>query len=153
MRFTFEPIGEIHSPFKTNDDIHPERNKNPEGYADIEGRLEISPDYTQGLQDIEGFSHLIVIFAFHLSQTGGLISHPPFDTKPRGVFATRSPHRPNALGQTVVRLVKRNGRSLHVKGLDMLDGTPILDIKPYTPRDQKPDARFGWLEKFLQETP
>ena len=149
MKFAYSPIGIVHSPFKSKEDVHPERNKRPDGYADVSGYIELHEDYVQGLQDIEGFSHLIVIFAFHLSQPGSLLAHPPFDEKPRGVFATRSPRRPNALGFTVVRLQNRSGHTLQVSDLDMLDGTPILDIKPYTPRDQRPDARFGWLEEFI----
>jgi tRNA-Thr(GGU) m(6)t(6)A37 methyltransferase TsaA len=150
MTITFTPIGTIHSPFKEKEDIPSGRNQRPDGYADVSGRIDIHKDYVQGLQDIEGFSHLIVIFAFHRSQEGSLISHPPFDHKPRGVFSTRSPHRPNAIGMTIVRLHGRSGGSLQVSGLDMLDGTPVLDIKPYTPREQKADAHFGWLEEFLR---
>ena len=77
-----------------------------------------------------------------------MISHPPHDGQPKGVFATRSPRRPNPLGLTIVRLLSREGRFLHVQEIDMIEGTPILDIKPYTPKDIKSDARFGWLEKF-----
>ncbi len=150
MTYTFSPIGSIHSPFKSKQDIQSNRNKRPDGYAEIKGQIEIHDPYAAGLQDIEGFSHLFVIFAFHQSEEGGLIAHPPFDHKPRGVFSTRSPHRPNAIGLTVVRFHGREGPLLHVSGLDMLDGTPVLDIKPYTPRDQKSEARFGWLEEFTQ---
>lgn len=149
MTLSFSPIGTIHSPFKNKEDISPSRNQRPDGYADINGSIVLFDEFVPGIKDIEGFSHLIVIFAFHRSQPGGLISHPPFDNKARGVFATRSPHRPNPIGVTVVRFNGRSGSTLHVSGLDMLDGTPVLDIKPYTPRDQKPDAHFGWLEEFI----
>ncbi len=150
MTYTYSPIGIIHSPFQNKNDIQPERNKRPGGYAEIKGRIEIHEEYAPGLKDIEGFSHLLVIFVFHKSEEASLIAHPPFDHKPRGVFSTRSPHRPNALGLTVVRLLGREGSMLHVSGLDMLEGTPVLDIKPYTPRDLKSEARFGWLEGFIE---
>jgi len=149
MTFTYSPIGIIHSPFKNKQEIQPDRNQRPDGYTEIKGQIEILEEYAPGLQDIADFSHIFVIFAFHKSENGGLIAHPPFDHKPRGVFSTRSPHRPNAIGLTVVRLHRCEGRCLHVSGLDMLEGTPVLDIKPYTPRDQKIEAHFGWLEEFL----
>lgn len=150
MTFTYSPIGIIHSPFKNKQEIQADRNRRPDGYAEIKGQIEIHEEYAPGLRDIAGFSHILVIFALHQSEDGGLIAHPPFDHKPRGVFSTRSPHRPNAIGLTVVRLHRCEGRFLHVSGLDMLEGTPVLDLKPYTPRDQKSEARFGWLEEFLQ---
>jgi len=149
MTFTYSPIGVIHSPFKSKQEIQPDMNKRPDGYDQIKGQIEIQEEFAPGLQDISGFSHLLVIFAFHQSEAGGLNAHPPFDQKPRGVFSTRSPHRPNAIGLTVVRLHRCEGRFLHISGLDMLEGTPVLDLKPYTPRDQKSEARFGWLEEFL----
>jgi len=149
MNFTFKPIGLVHSPFKTKEDVPGGRNTDDKGFESVEGTLEIFPEYEEGLEDIEGYSHLIVIFVFHQSGPGTLKSHPPHDGKERGVFATRSFHRPNPLGLTIVCLLGREGRFLKVRGVDMVEGTPILDIKPYTPRDCKKDARFGWLEKFL----
>lgn len=147
MTFSFEPIGVIRSPFKTREDIDPLRNARPRGFARVKGQLEIFEPYAAGLKDIDGFSHLIVIFAFHQSQKRKLLVRPPLETRLRGVFATRSPHRPNPIGLTIIRLLGRRKNILKVSGLDMLDGTPILDIKPYTPRDSKRRLGLGWLER------
>lgn len=148
MEITFKPVGTVHSPFLKKEDIKKSRNIDPKGFDDIEGELEIFDEFSEGLQDIEGFSHIILISAFHRSEGGKLFAHPPFDDAQRGVFSTRSPNRPNPIGLTILRLIRRKKNKLFVLGLDLLEGTPILDIKPYTPRDQKPDARFGWLEKY-----
>ena len=113
--------------------------------------LELFKEFEEGLQDIDGFSHIILIFAFHKSESRSLYAHPPFDDKKRGVFSTRSPNRPNPIGITVLKLLGRQGHVLKVSGTDMIEGTPILDIKPYTPREQKPEARFGWLEQWIAE--
>jgi len=147
MDFKLRPIGTVHSPFSDGSDIHQEQYWSPEGFDPIQGELEIYPEFVPGLESIEGFSHLIVLFAFQGSKEGKLHALPPFETRERGVFATRSPHRPNPLGMTVLRLMRRRGNILEVGGLDMIEGTVILDIKPYTPRDRKTDARFGWLER------
>ena len=147
MDITLRPIGIVHSPFKQKSDIRQEQYWGLEGFDPIQGELEIFPDYTAGLDSIEGFSHMIVLFAFHRAEKGKLTALPPFETQSKGVFATRSPRRPNPLGLTVLRLLKRRENFLEVGGVDMIEGTPILDIKPYTPRDRKPDARFGWLER------
>jgi len=103
------------------------------------------PEFEAGLQDIEGFSHLFVIWAFHNSQGYDLVGAPPVDDRPHGVFATRSPRRPNPIGLTVVELLSRDGRNLKVRGIDMLDSTPILDIKPYLSGIATADLRRGWL--------
>jgi tRNA-Thr(GGU) m(6)t(6)A37 methyltransferase TsaA len=147
VTFSFKPIGVIHSPFKTREDIDPLRNVRRSGFTKVEGKLEIFEPYATGLKDIDGFSHLIVIFAFHQSQKAKLLVKPPLETRLRGVFSTRSPHRPNPLGLTIVRLLGRRKNILKVSGLDMLDGTPILDIKPYTPKDIKRRPGLGWLEQ------
>jgi tRNA-Thr(GGU) m(6)t(6)A37 methyltransferase TsaA len=144
MEISFRPIGIVHSPFKDRQDIP--RSRCIEGFDDVEGELEIFKEYEKGLENIEGFSHLILLFAFHKSEQGSLIAHPPYDGKPKGVFSTRSPHRPNPLGFTVLRLIRREQNILKVSGVDMIEGTPILDIKPYTRRDLKKEAKFGWLE-------
>ena len=149
MEFKFKPIGIVHSPFSQKEDIPRDKNKTSEGFKDIEGCLEIFPEFEAGLNDIDGYSHLFVLFVFHEAHRKSLIAHPPHDGQPRGIFATRSPHRPNPLGLSIVRLLQREGRFLQVGELDMIEGTPILDIKPYTPRDLKPEAHFGWLEKYL----
>jgi tRNA-Thr(GGU) m(6)t(6)A37 methyltransferase TsaA len=151
MDIQFKPIGIVHSPFKDKEDVKRERHRDEKGFSDIKGVVEIYPEFSQGLEDIDGFSHLVVIFAFHKSPPGHLKAHPPFDRKERGVFATRSPHRPNPIGMTVVRFHGRCGSSLHISGFDMIEGTPVLDIKPYTRRDLKPEARFGWLDENKEE--
>lgn len=142
-----KPIGVVRSPFKHKTDIRQEEYWTPEGFDRIQGELEIFPEFLPGLANTDGFSHLIVLFLFHESGGGKLSALPPFETEPKGVFATRSPHRPNPLGMTVVRLLERRDNVLRIAGVDMIEGTPVLDIKPYTPRDRKPEARFGWLER------
>ena len=140
-----KPIGVVHSPFQVREDIDPRRNFRPNGFSDSRGELEIDPAYAEGLKDIDGFSHLIVIFAFHKSGPGHLLVKPPFESRRRGVFSTRSPHRPNPIGMTVVRLLGRRGNVLRISGIDMLEGTPVLDIKPYTSRDSKRGLKRGWM--------
>lgn len=151
MTFVAEPIGIVHSPFKKKEDIKKSRNTDPKGFDDVRGELEVYPDFAEGLRDIDGFSHIIVIFAFHESHEKKILVHPPHDGKRRGVFSTRSPHRPNPIGFSVLQFILREGNVLHVQGVDMIEGTPILDIKPYTPRDQKSDTRFGWLEEWSEK--
>ena len=149
MEISFKPIGTVHSPFQEKKDIKKWRNIDPKGFEPIQGELEIFDEFAEGLQDIDGFSHIILLFVFHESEEKKLFAHPPFDNRRRGIFSTRSPNRPNPIGFTVLRLLKRDKNKIQVQGMDMIEGTPILDIKPYTPRDQKPDARFGWLEEWL----
>ena len=120
----------------------------PKGFGarhDAEGVLEVRAEFEPGLTDIEGFSHLYVIWAFDRSQGFELLGIPPTDDRPHGVFATRSPRRPNPIGLTVVALLRRDGCRLHVRGVDMLDGTPILDIKPYLSSVPDERLRRGWL--------
>lgn len=139
--FTPRPIGFVHSPYKETKAI-------PKGLGvkhDAEGALEILPEFEAGLQDIEGFSHLFAIWAFDRSEGFDLVGAGPADPRPHGVFATRSPRRPNPIGLTVVELLGRDGGSLHVRGVDMLDGTPILDIKPYMSSIPQEKLRRGWL--------
>jgi tRNA-Thr(GGU) m(6)t(6)A37 methyltransferase TsaA len=112
---------------------------------DAEGTLDLRGDLSAGLDDIEGFSHLYVIWVFDRSEGYELRATPPSDDRPHGVFATRSPHRPNPIGLTVVRLIRREGARLQVQGVDMLDGTPILDIKPYLSNVDPAELRRGWL--------
>ncbi len=112
---------------------------------EAEGILEILPEFEAGLTDIEGFSHLFVIWLFHESGGYELVGTPPTDHRPHGVFATRSPRRPNPIALTVVELLRRDGPRLHVRGVDMLDGTPILDIKPYLSNVPEAALRRGWL--------
>jgi tRNA (adenine37-N6)-methyltransferase len=141
--FTFRPIGTVRSPYRATAEI-------PKGLGTehrAEGTIEISPEYESGLQDVEGFSHLYVIWVF--DRAGALpetwVGTPAADDRPHGVFATRSPRRPNPLALTVVELLRRDGRTLHVRGLDMLDGTPVLDLKPYLSSIPPEALRRGWL--------
>ncbi len=140
--FTFRPIGIVHSPYTTTKEV-------PKGLGAehrAEGTIEIVPEFADGLLDIEGFSHLFVLWAFDRSQwTGELVGVPPTDDRPHGVFATRSPRRPNPLGLTVVELLRREGSVLHLRGVDMLDGTPVLDLKPYLSSIPAEQLRRGWL--------
>ncbi|MEW5900172.1 MAG: tRNA (N6-threonylcarbamoyladenosine(37)-N6)-methyltransferase TrmO [Acidobacteriota bacterium] len=140
-----KPIGIVRSPFKSAEEIDPRRNIRPDGFADVAGEIEIFRPYSAGLKDIAGFSHLIVIFAFHRSPRSKLLVRPPFQKWRRGVFSTRSPHRPNPVGMTIVKLLGRRGNILRVSGIDMIEGTLVLDIKPYTPRDVKRRIRQGWM--------
>lgn len=139
--FTPKPIGFIRSPYNDTKSI-------PKGLGakhDDEGVLEILLEFEPGLTDIEGFSHLFVIWAFDRSEGYDLIGSPPFDERPHGVFATRSPRRPNPIALTVVELLRRDGGKLHIRGVDMLDGTPVLDIKPYMSSIPAEQLRRGWL--------
>jgi tRNA-Thr(GGU) m(6)t(6)A37 methyltransferase TsaA len=140
--FTPRLIGHARTPYTKTSDI-------PKGLGakhDAEGTLEILPEFAPGLLDIEGFSHLYVIWAFDRSEGFDLIAHPPADDKqPHGVFATRSPLRPNPIALSVVELVARDGNKLRVRGVDMLDATPILDIKPYLSSVPEEKLRRGWL--------
>ena len=136
-----KPIGLARSPYTDTAQIP--KGRGAEHHA--EGMLDILPEYEPGLADIEGFSHLYVIWVFDRAEGSSLIATPPSDNKPHGVFATRSPQRPNPIGWTVVTLVRRDGNRLFVRGVDMLDGTPILDIKPYLSSVPDADLRRGWL--------
>jgi tRNA-Thr(GGU) m(6)t(6)A37 methyltransferase TsaA len=141
--FTPQLIGFVDSPYKDPAAI-------PKGLGakhEAEGVLRILPEFELGLTDIEGFSHLMVIWAFDRSHGFDLLGMPPSDNRPHGVFATRSPRRPNPIGLTVVELLRRENGLLHVRGVDMLDGTPILDIKPYLSGVPSEMLRRGWLEE------
>jgi len=139
--FTPRPIGFVSSPFKETAAI-------PKGLGakhTAEGVLKILPEFEPGLNDIEGFSHLFVLWTFDRSDGFDLSAAPPSDDRPHGVFATRSPRRPNPIGLTVVELLRRDQGSLYVRGVDMLDGTPILEIKPYLSSIPAETLRRGWL--------
>jgi len=140
--FAMRPIGVVRSPYAERDQVP----KGPGAKHEAAGVLEIEAAYEAGLADIEGFSHLIVLWLFHRADPPSLVATPPTDDRPHGVFATRSPARPNPIGLTVVRLLRRDGRRLHVHGVDMLDGTPILDIKPYLSSVPPQEIRRGWME-------
>jgi tRNA-Thr(GGU) m(6)t(6)A37 methyltransferase TsaA len=136
------PVGYVRSGYDDKKQIP----KGPDAKHEAEGHLEILSDFERGLKDIEGFSHLYVIWAFDRAEPGDVLeATPPTDDRPHGVFATRSPQRPNPIGLSVVRLLGRDGNRLRVRGLDMLDGTPILDIKPYLTSVPEDEIRRGWL--------
>ncbi len=139
--FTMRLIGRARSPYAELVQIP----KGPDAGHDTEGILEILPEFEGGLTDIEGFSHLVVIWVFDRSEGYDLLAKPPMENRPHGVFATRSPRRPNPIGLTVVRLLRREGPRLHVRGIDMLDNTPILDIKPYVASVPEEKLKRGWL--------
>jgi tRNA-Thr(GGU) m(6)t(6)A37 methyltransferase TsaA len=146
--FSMQPIGYVRSPYKDTREI-------PKGLGakhEAEGSLEIRAEFELGLTDIEGFSHLIVIWAFDRAAGFDLVGRPPSDDRPHGVFATRSPRRPNPIGLTVVELLGREGAILRVRGIDMLEGTPILDIKPYLSNVPPERLRRGWLAEAEERT-
>ncbi|OHE59757.1 MAG: tRNA (N6-threonylcarbamoyladenosine(37)-N6)-methyltransferase TrmO [Thermodesulfovibrio sp. RBG_19FT_COMBO_42_12] len=137
-----KPIGIIHSPFQSGAEtpIQPSRSR-------ANGQVEVFKEYQEGLEDIEGFSHIILIYWFHKSKGYSLKVKPFLDDTLRGVFATRAPSRPNQIGLSVVRLLERKENILYVKGIDVLDGTPLLDIKPHVPDFESGEiVRIGWLE-------
>ena len=139
--FMFHPIGYVRSPYSETAQVP----RGPGTQHQAEGVLEIAPELEEGLNDIEGFSHLFVIWVFDRSEGYALTGVPPTDDRPHGFFATRSPYRPNPIGLTVVEVLGREGRNVRVRGLDMLNGTPILDIKPYMSAIPTEKLRLGWF--------
>jgi formylmethanofuran dehydrogenase subunit E len=134
-----KPIGIIRSPYKNRKECP------PQGREEI-CWIEVFEEYKEGLKDIDGFSHLILFYWLHWVKDYSLLVKTPWSSEAHGVFATRSPDRPNALGFSVVELIERNGNKLRVKGLDALEGTPLIDIKPYLPEiDSKTNVRIGWV--------
>jgi formylmethanofuran dehydrogenase subunit E len=135
------PIGVIHSPYKDRKECP------PQGREEI-CEIEISGQYGEGLRDIDGFSHLILLYWLHSARDYSLLVKTPWDSKPHGLFATRSPNRPNPIGFSVVELIEINGNRLKVKGLDALEGTPLLDMKPYLPEidTKRSNVRVGWVK-------
>jgi len=143
MTVTFEPIGTIHSPFKELKGMPIQ----PRFARDITGTIDIKPEFAEGLADLDGFSHIILIYHLHRSKDFSLKVTPYLDSTLRGVFATHAPRRPNPIGLSVVRLDKIEGATLYIRDIDMLDGTPLLDIKPYIPGFEKGEKfEIGWLE-------
>jgi tRNA-Thr(GGU) m(6)t(6)A37 methyltransferase TsaA len=148
MEIVLKPIGIIHSPYEKKEDIPIQGVFKPQGA----GTVEVFKEYETGLQDVEGFSHLVILYYFHKSKDFSLLGKPFLEDKLHGIFAIRSPHRPNHLGVSVVRLLERKGNLLEVGEIDVLDGTPVLDIKPYVPKfDARKDIKIGWLEGKLTE--
>jgi tRNA-Thr(GGU) m(6)t(6)A37 methyltransferase TsaA len=142
MEFIMRPIGVIHSPFtdKERTPIQPSRSQ-------AQGRVEVYPEFAAGLEDIEGFSHIILLYVFHQSSGFSLRVKPFLDDQQHGLFATRYPRRPNPIGLSIVRLAARQDNLLQIEGVDVLDGTPLLDIKPYVSDfDLRVATRSGWLD-------
>ncbi len=143
----YMPIGIVRSPFKQIGGMPVQ----PEGARGISGTIEIDPAYVSGLKDLGGFSHLILLYHFHLSEGYSLVVKPFLDDKHHGVFATRAPRRPNSIGISVVRLTGVEGHILHIEDVDIVDGTPLLDIKPYVPElDAHRAEKIGWFAGKVQ---
>lgn len=141
----FQQIGTIHTPHKETAGMPIQ----PAGAGGVCGTIEILPEFAEGLKDLEGFSHLILIYHFHRVRETKLSVTPFMDTKKRGIFATRAPMRPNPIGLSIVKLLAVEGNKLDIENVDILDNTPLLDIKPYVPEfDHQQEVRTGWLEKF-----
>ena len=139
--FSPQAIGYVRSPYSESQQV-------PKGLGakhEAEGILEILPQFEAGLADIDGFSHIIVLWVFDRIEGFDLLANPPSDNRSHGVFATRSPRRPNPIGLSIVELLRREGPRLQVRGVDMLDGTPILDLKPYLSNVPPEELRRGWL--------
>jgi tRNA-Thr(GGU) m(6)t(6)A37 methyltransferase TsaA len=150
QQICYQAIGVIHSPFRTpkGTPIQPTAAK------DVEGVVEVFPKYQVGLQDVDGFSHLILLYHFHLAKSSRLLATPFMDTQPRGIFAIRGSSRPNPIGMSIVRLVQVEENRLIVQDVDIVDGTPLLDIKPYVPAfDARAPTRIGWLEAHIAKLP
>ncbi len=141
---TFRSIGIIHTPFRDLSGMPIQ----PSAAEGVEGKVILDPAFQEGLQDLEGFSHIILLYYFHQAGDPELLVKPYLDDEQRGLFATRAPRRPNGIGFSIVKLLEIQGNILAIANVDILDGTPLLDIKPYIPYFDHPEAdRVGWLEK------
>ncbi len=148
MNIIYKSIGVIHSPFTKLEGMPIQ----PTGAKGIQGTVDIFPEFQKGLNDIEGFSHIILLYHLHRSEGFNLVVTPFLDDQPRGLFATRAPKRPNSIGLSVVKLLKREENILHIENVDILDGTPLLDIKPYIPVfEPDEEIQVGWLGKTKRE--
>jgi tRNA-Thr(GGU) m(6)t(6)A37 methyltransferase TsaA len=148
MQICYRPIGVIHTPFQTLQGMPIQ----PPGARQAAGRVELLPEFAEGLHDLDGFSHIILIYHFHQVHEMQLTVTPFLDSQVHGVFATRAPKRPNPIGLSIVKLVRVQENLLFVEGIDVLDQTPLLDIKPYVPEfDQPAETRVGWLERSKGE--
>jgi tRNA-Thr(GGU) m(6)t(6)A37 methyltransferase TsaA len=144
MKITYRSIGVIHTPFTEAVGMPIQ----PTGAYKVKGTVEVNPEFVEGLQDLDGFSHIILLYHFHRVERVSLSVTPFLDSQARGLFATRAPRRPNPIGLSIVSLLSIEGNVLYVENIDVLDGTPLLDIKPYVPAfDQRSNARVGWLEE------
>jgi len=147
-RIVFKPIGRVHSPFSQTVGMPIQ----PGGARGVAGSVVLYDEFTGGLADLDGFSHIILLYHFHLSRGYSLQVRPFLDETKRGVFSTRAPRRPNPLGLSIVKLVGVEGNTLHIENVDILDGTPLLDIKPYVPGFDAAEAdRIGWLSDRVGE--
>ncbi|MCP4123854.1 MAG: tRNA (N6-threonylcarbamoyladenosine(37)-N6)-methyltransferase TrmO [Bacteroidetes bacterium] len=148
MKIDYNPIGIIHSPFTELSGMPIQ----PAGAAGVEGTVDVFPEFQDGLKDLEGFSHIVLLYHFHRSDGFKLHVVPFLDSSSRGVFATRAPRRPNGIGLSVVKLQKIKDNILYIENVDILDGTPLLDIKPYVPEfDKQTKVKVGWLEEASKE--
>jgi len=144
MSITITPIGTIETPFNDLKGMPIQ----PSGAAKIQGTITMDKEYEQGLSDLEGFSHIILLYHFHQSKGYNLMVKPFLDDQKRGLFSTRAPRRPNPIGLSIVKLIKREGNKLTIEGIDVVNGTPLIDIKPYVPGfDAREVTAIGWLEK------
>ncbi len=144
MKITYTPIGIIHSPFLHKADMPIQ----PTGAAGVNGTVELFKEFNDGLADLDGFSHIILLYHFHRSEEFKLQVVPFMDTEPRGLFSTRAPKRPNPIGLSIVQLERIENNTLHIRNIDVLDGTPLLDIKPYIPEfDAQDKVRTGWFKQ------
>jgi tRNA-Thr(GGU) m(6)t(6)A37 methyltransferase TsaA len=150
VEIIYRPIGVIHSPFR-----EPKGTPiQPPGAEDVAGTVEVFPEYAEGLADLDGFSHIVLLYHFHLSKRSPLRVKPFMDDKSHGVFAMRGPSRPNPIGLSIVRLVGLEGNLLEIRDVDIVDGTPLLDIKPYVPAfDARDVERIGWLGEQVHKLP
>jgi len=145
---TFKPIGTIHTPHLSREGMPIQ----PLSASGVKARVELKPEYVEGLRDLESFSHVILIYHLHQSEGFELDVKPFMDDKTHGLFATRAPRRPNAIGMSTVKLLSIEGNVLHVEDVDILDGTPLLDIKPFFSKfDNRPEAVSGWLDETWKE--
>jgi len=150
MKIQYKQIGVIHSRFKEPKGVPIQ----PSAARGIRGTVEVFPEYAPGLKDIEGFSHIILIYHFHLAKHGKLLVRPYMDKEEHGIFATRAPSRPNPIGLSVVRLIGIEGNVLHIEDVDIVDGTALLDIKPYIPEfDIRTVEKKGWLGRNVHKLP
>ena len=146
----YKPIGIIYSPFKEQKGTPIQ----PTAAKGVDGTVEVFPEYVEGLKDLEGFSHIILIYHFHLIKKSSLKVKPYMDNQLHGVFSTRAPSRPNPIGISIVRLTTIERNTLHIQDVDIVDGTPLLDIKPYVPEfDVRAVDKIGWLEKNVNKLP
>jgi tRNA-Thr(GGU) m(6)t(6)A37 methyltransferase TsaA len=146
MKICYQSIGNIYSPFMKPEGMPIQ----PSGASGVLGKVEIFPKYFEGLSDLEGFSHIILLYSFHMIKETKLSVTPFLDSIPHGVFATRAPIRPNPIGLSIVKLNEIEGNILHIENVDILNGSPLLDIKPYVPEfDHYQDVSIGWLSKSI----